>query len=182
MPSHEESDIELLAQLRAGDHSAFEALFNRYRDKLYDYCYRLCQDPFASQDHVQDAFLRVFNSIDSLADPFSFRAWLFKIARNQIYNSLRKVSPSRIDAMGDIIDTNNPLEDLVSEESRRAITSVLDTLKPIYRELLILREYEELSYSEIASTLDIPLESVKIGIWRARKALARGFHNNFEGK
>jgi RNA polymerase sigma-70 factor (ECF subfamily) len=180
MATGQENDSELVKRLRTGDRSAFAALYTRYKDQVYDYSYRLSMDPAAAEDAVQETFLRMREAIDTLADTQAFRAWLFSIARNLIFNSLRRPIPRSIPEEEDLFDSNDPWQDLIREDNRRNLTSVFARLKPAYRELLILREYEDLSYAEIAATLALSVGSVKVGIYRARKALAQLYGSQFK--
>jgi RNA polymerase sigma-70 factor (ECF subfamily) len=167
------SDHELASALRDGDERAFAILFERYRRPLYAFALRMLGQSHAARDLVQDVFLRVWEHRGQLDRPESFRSWLFAIARNRCLSALRReraavpLEETPEEALA-VPATDDRLErDQELELIRRALAG----MKVDYREVLILREYQEMSYVEIATVTESTLSAVKSRLFKARQAL-----------
>jgi RNA polymerase sigma-70 factor, ECF subfamily len=171
------SDQELLSRIRSGNDRAFTDLHDKYRRRLLAYCYRLLQDRDAAEDIVQVTFQKAFESLSSLDKPELFFYWLFSIARNEIYVIIRKTRRNgtlhSIEDEEDLWDDETPFELAVNKEVTEIVQHQLSQLKVEYREVLILRQYDKLSYAEIAAITGYTLSSVESRIFKARKALAK---------
>ncbi len=143
---------------------------------MYAYCFRLLHDATFAEDALQTVFTKALESIRTLDDPSAFKYWLFMIARNEVYGAIRKLrSPNREQSLEESDtpwDTETPLTYAVRSNHVDIIQEQLGHLKPEYREVLILREYEQFSYSEIAALTGDSEGSVRARIFKARKALA----------
>jgi RNA polymerase sigma-70 factor (ECF subfamily) len=169
------SDKELLEQLRLGSPSAFAQLYQRYKHRVYAYCNRLLRDEQSAEDAVQETFLKIHHSLHLLQKPEMFRPWLFSIARNEAYTHLRRTKHvENLENEEEVVwEENNPLDAVIETDTKDIIQHYLGLLKPYYRELLILREYEQLSYTEIARITGLTESAVKSGLFKARKALGK---------
>jgi RNA polymerase sigma-70 factor (ECF subfamily) len=169
------SDEQLLEQLRLGSPSAFAQLYQRYKHRLYAYCYRLLRDEQAAEDAVQETFLKIHHNLHLLQNPAMFRPWLFSIARNEAYTHLRRTKHVENLKEGEetVWEENSPLEAVIERDTKEIVQHYLGLLKPYYRDLLILREYEQLSYTEIARITGLTESAVKSGLFKARKALGK---------
>jgi RNA polymerase sigma-70 factor (ECF subfamily) len=110
--------------------------------------------------------------MDTLKDGMALKAWLFSIARNYSFNSMRGTrlnEPLDADAFS---DADTPFEIYVREEQSANLHALVDGLNPVYREVIVLKEYEGLSYAEIASVTGSTESAVKSRLFKARKALA----------
>jgi RNA polymerase sigma-70 factor (ECF subfamily) len=174
---HFAPDRELLSQNRAGNDQAFTDLHNKYRRRLLAYCYRLLQDPVTAEDVVQVSFTKAYESLSTLDKPELFFYWLFSIARNEIYGHIRKTRKNgtqhSIEEEDDIWTEETPHEQLVRKETAEIVERYLNQLKVEYREVLVLRQYEKLSYAEIAAITGDTVSSVESRLFKARKALAK---------
>ncbi|HCA79354.1 MAG TPA: hypothetical protein DEP53_06420 [Bacteroidetes bacterium] len=173
---HFASDEDLLTRIRSGSDQAFTELYNKYRRRLLAYCYRLLQDPITAEDVVQIAFQRAFESLSSLDKPELFFYWLFSIARNEVYGRIRKTrrngTPISIEEE-DIWADETPHDQVVRKETSEIVQLLLNQLKVEYREVLVLRQYDKLSYAEIAAITGDTVSSVESRLFKARKALAK---------
>ena len=168
---HSESDEQLLQRICAGDAGAFARLYERYKGRLYAYCCRLLRNESWAEDAVQDTFLKIHAGVHGVNNPQSFPMWIFRIARNEALMMLREKKQT-VEADGDAIwDNNTPLEVLTRKEDLELLRSLLDRLSVLYREVILLREIEQLSYAEIAELTGTTVSSVKSRIFKARKAL-----------
>lgn len=168
----DQNDSALIQRYVQGDREAFGELYKKYNHRLAGYCYRLLHDPTTTQDVVQTVFAKALKAIHSLEKPELFYYWLFTIARNEVYGTLRtKRSNGAVELTDDVWDSETPHETMVRKETVLFVDECLDLLKAEYREVLILRHFEQLSYSEIAAITDSTIGSVESRLFRARKAL-----------
>ena len=171
---HQE-DSALIEAFQAGDEFAFVSLYNRYKGGVYAYCVKMLLNREVAQDVMQETFLRVYENRDRLMKSASFKAWLFTIARNQCLNQLRR--SSRQVQLGDeaqqaLPGHETPAQRMEKSEQVELVNHFLKQLKPDYREVLILREYQNLSYEEIAAITRSTLSAVKSRLFKARRKLA----------
>lgn len=182
-------DLELVRRAKRGDEDAYTALLNLYNSAILNYCYRLISDPELAQDLAQETFIKAFFSLDSFDESKKFSPWLYRIAHNLCVDYLRKKRlPTEAmyyeDSSGDEVSVDiadvsiTPEALLERKEINEYFQSALSEVPPIYRDPLILRHQEDLSYQEISDILDIPVGTVKARIHRGRgmlKEKLRGF-------
>jgi RNA polymerase sigma-70 factor (ECF subfamily) len=170
--------------VRAGNSNAYAQLYERYKTNVYAYCYRLLQNQSSAEDALQNTFMKAYQSISTLDDPAAFKYWLFMIARNEVYTILRKArsnGPTKsVDDSEDIWDEHTPLSEAVQTNNADIVQESLAQLKTEYREVLILREYEQLTYVEIAALTGDTESSVKSRLFKARKALTKKLEPYFK--
>ena len=180
LQSSPDTDAELLVRLKTGDAMAFTALYDRYKQPLFAFCLRMLHDQARAEDVVHDTFLKVFRESHTLLNLESFRSWLFRIARNETLMLIRRNRESEpLDTDG-IWEEETPLSVLEKAEERVIVQTLLNTLKKEYREVLHLREYQQLSYAEIARITGTTESSVKSRIFKARQALAQKLNPWFQ--
>ena len=172
---HPFTDEQLIDQIDAGNPAAFAQLYQRHKDALYAFCFRLLKDRDDAMDAVQETFVKIHKQLRSLKESSSFRAWMFAIARNEVYVVFRRRKTTNgLDGEAELVwGEETPLEIVIGEERTKLVQRVLGKLKPEYREVLLLREYEQLSYAEIAEVTGDTESSVKSRLFKARRALAR---------
>ena len=171
------SDRELLTRFREGDTGAFTILYDHYKRRLFAFCYRMIPNHQNAEEIVQTTFIKAYDSLQSLKDPESFYRWLFSIARNEIYTFLRQKhstpSTSLIEDVDVMCSEATPFEAIVRDETIELLHRSIMQLNLEYREVLILRHYEKLSYVEIAAMTGDTVSSVESRLFKARKALAK---------
>ena len=171
----------LLEKARHGDQEAFGELVRLYEKKVYALTLRMCKNPDDAAEAAQEAFLSAWQGLKFFRGEASFSTWLYRLASNACVDLLRKeqrhkaaAGPSLNDADTYIEvadDAATPQELAERSELREQIEEGLQSLSPEHREVLILRELHQLSYDEIAQTLDLDTGTVKSRISRGRKAL-----------
>jgi RNA polymerase sigma-70 factor, ECF subfamily len=166
------SDEQLVADLRLGLMEAFAALYERYKRSIFSFCLKITADRSLAEDATHDTFIKMLENIHTLNNVSVFRSWLYTIARNQVYTLLHKQKSN-----GNLTDElvwsgEQPDAAAESLEEREMIALCLSTLKPEYREILTLREFEQLTYAEIANITGDSESSVKSRLFKARRALA----------
>ncbi len=173
------TDEMLLERLRKGEREAFRDLYDRYKGRLYAYCFRLLRNEQDAEDAVHDTFVKLHAGVDSLIHAGAFRMWLYRVARNESFMILRRSrGRSQVDP-DDCWDDSTPLQTLVENDTADVVRRCLGMLKTEYRDVLLLREYENLSYAEIAEVSGATVDAVKARIYKARKALAERLKGQF---
>ncbi|HHS97477.1 MAG TPA: sigma-70 family RNA polymerase sigma factor [Chloroflexi bacterium] len=175
------SDIQLVHRAQRGDKAAFGELFCRYERRIYGYLYRLVGNRQWAEDLTQEAFIRAHQSLNQLGPPYDFKSWIYRIAGNLAIDGLRRykdeISLPDWDAgeasapePADEHPEADPEQEARREEVRQAVWRALHRLPENYRQILLLRELEGLSYREIAGILGVSLDNVKVTLHRARLA------------
>ncbi len=192
------TDEKLLQEYLEGKTASFELLVRRHTQELYQFVLRFTGDSVAAEDVVQEAFLQVYKSAGDFDPTRRFKPWLFTIAANKARDYLRRVSRRRevpfeahvgsedeagqrfIDLLAgeDVL----PHEDLLLDEKRQAVKSVMEAMPARLSEVLILAYYHRFAYKEIAEIVGIPLGTVKSRLHAAvvhfgqryREAVAHG--------
>jgi RNA polymerase sigma-70 factor (ECF subfamily) len=172
---HETLEIEdrdLISSAQAGDRQAFTELVCRHQSAVVGLVYRMCGDPQQAEDAAQEAFIRVWQNLNSYKPQHAFRSWLYRIATNTTLDSLRRERPTaELDSL--FLADASPTPEQSTEQGQRAaqVRRAIARLSEPLRIVLILREYQELSYQEIAETLDIPTGTVMSRLNTARSQL-----------
>lgn len=171
----QDEDRSLIEAFQAGDDFAFVSLYNRHRSAVFSYCVKMVLDRDAAKDVMQETFIRVYENRDRLLKAGSFRAWVYTIARNQCLNHLRRrrrLVPLEASDAASIPASDVPFSRLEKSEMIALIETFLARLKEDYREVLVLREYQNLSYEEIAVITRSTLSAVKSRLFKARRKLS----------
>jgi RNA polymerase sigma-70 factor (ECF subfamily) len=169
-----DSDEALMQRVQRGDDDAFEALFGRYRSRLYGFLLRRVGDS-AADDLFQETWLRVVRSRERFDPRRRFSTWLFQIANNLARDRGRRLAV-RSKARGELVDQArraepNPLRVAEPVENRLDVARRLESLSDPQREVLLLRYYEQMSEREIAEVVGIPQGTVKSRLHTAIRTL-----------
>lgn len=168
------SETELIASAQHGDRNAFSELVRGHAQGVLNVSYRLCGDAQLAEDAAQETFLRAWQNLSAYRPHTSFRNWLYRIAVNAATDMLRRerrILPGDIEEMN-LTDEHPGLKSLVTQQERTTVVQqAILSLPDASRAVLVLREYEGLSYHEISSTLDIPLGTVMSRLNYARNLL-----------
>lgn len=177
-----EVETSLVSRAQHGDRSAYGELVRRYHASVIHVVYRLCGDAHLAEDAAQEAFIRGWQHLPSYHPHSPFRNWLYQIAVNVALDTLRKetkVSPKALDDLPLATSDPSPETAVIQAERRSLVQKAILTLPPSSRVVLVLREYEGLSYQEIASALEIPIGTVmsrlNFGRSRLKEILAPQF-------
>jgi len=176
-------DEELVRQLRVCEEAAYEILLERFQQPVYNLALRLLNDPGDASDVVQEVFLKVFRNVGRFRHQSSLKTWIYRITVNEAHNQRRWFFRHRSREVG--LDdepeefrnralpdgTRSPFDHAFDREKHVLIEDALGRINPLFREVVVLREIEDLSYEEIADVLQISLGTVKSRIMRGREAL-----------
>jgi len=162
----------LLLRCQIGDMDAFAELIGRYDRPLRYFINRLLDNSELTEDIFQDTWLTVIRRIHGLREIDAFPAWLYRIARNKVYQQLRKKrNVSRLDENIAVVD--HAEEDDFSVEDAAKVHKCLKELPPEYRVVLMLRFLEQMSYEQISQVLNCKLGTVRSRLYYAKLALKK---------
>ena len=171
-PTHAPTaDTDLVDAFRRGDEFAFVALYDRHKAAVYGYAAKMLLSRTAAEDVVQETFARAYEHRQRLVSAGAFRSWVFTIARNQCLNALARADrePALREDAPDAPAPGTPFSHLLKSEQAALVHRALDALPPAYREVLILREYQNLSYDDIAAVTRSTVSAVKSRLFKARR-------------
>jgi len=174
-------ESELICKSQAGDKSAYGQLVQKYMQRAYYCALGLVSSHDAALDLSQEAFVRAYRAIRKVDPERQFFTWYYQILRNLCLNYLRDKSRharpfSEIDenAVWNISDHSmNAEERLEAKELCQEVWKAINQLTPLEREVIVLKDFQELSYKEIADVLGCPIGTVMSRLYNARKALKR---------
>lgn len=179
------ADRELVSSAITGFEGGFEELVRRYQRPISAYVYRMVGDYEAALDLTQEIFIKVYNSLARYRAEFKFSTWIYKIAHNCAVDYLRRNNVREQSLVGgtdgDTYDIPlestklTPEQESEREERRIEIENVVRALPAAYRELIILRHSQDLTYEEIVEVTGLPLGTVKNRLFRAREMMRQEF-------
>ena len=179
-----ENDINIINLVKKGDSRAFDILVVKYQDRLIYSVYKFCKDLELSQDITQEAFVKAFRNIVKFRGESSFYTWIYRIAINTAKNYFSNKSRGAETYNEDILDTalsdmslnsDNPETLLAAEEMKDAVNQAFQNLPDEIRSTLSLREYDGLSYEEIAKVQNCPIGTVRSRIFKGREIINETF-------
>ena len=175
IPLTELSDRDLILRCQEGQRSAFEPLVTRYMRRASAFALGWTGNRDDALDLAQEAFARAFKAIDRFDTARPFYPWLHRILKNLCINRLGRARRLREVPLDDVYgmqsNTVSPAKEAERSELRRQVWEAIRKLGETDREILILREFQELTYSELAAVLDIPTGTVMSRLHHARKRL-----------
>ncbi|EED34125.1 RNA polymerase sigma factor RpoE [Luminiphilus syltensis NOR5-1B] len=177
-----ETDQQLVERAQRGDTRAFDLLVLKYQGRIAALISRFVGNPSEIEDVTQEAFIKAFRALPKFRGDSAFYTWLYRIAANAAKNHLvakgrRPSSDADIEDAefyedgGALHDTENPENSLFGDELAKVVSDALNSLPAELKRALTLREFEGLSYEEIAEVMDCPVGTVRSRIFRARDAI-----------
>lgn len=165
-------DQDLVSAAADGELEAFGELVRRHQDFVYGAVLRVVRNRALAEDISQDCFLRAYRALPDFRGESKVRSWLYRIAHNLALNAVTRSREYPTDTMPDISSVlGSPEKSAELAEMREEMELAIEGLPTDMREPLVLRELDHLSYEEIAERLDLPLNTVRTRIFRARRAL-----------
>lgn len=169
----------LIAEAISGDSTAFGELVLRNQTDVFNVCYRLVGNRQDAEDMAQEAFIRAHKKLHTFSMNYTFGPWIRKIAANVCLNELKRHYRKTEQIAAEdhewrfIAPTPGPEAFAAKQVQAQTIREAILSLPPTHRAVIELRHYQDMSYKEIAETLQVPLDHVKSYLFRARKKLAR---------
>jgi RNA polymerase sigma-70 factor (ECF subfamily) len=199
MPATTEAGVfdesELVAKARTGDLEAFNALIKRYERKIYRLAKHITQNDEDAEDVLQETFLKAYEHLKDFQGQSKFYTWIVRIGVNESLMKLRKRRSDRTVPLDEPVDTGedtvareiavweeNPEQRYSREEMGKILDEAVDTLRPAFRTVFVLRDIEELSTEETAEALKISVPAVKSRLLRARLQLREKLTRFFKRK
>ena len=179
-----ENDTNIINLVKKGDVRAFDILVVKYQDRLVYSVFKFCKDFELSQDIVQEAFVKAFRNIDKFRGDSSFYTWIYRIAINTAKNYFSNKSRGAETYNEEVLDgalsdlslnSDNPETLLAAEEMKDAVNQAFQNLPDEIRSTLSLREYDGLSYEEIAKVQNCPIGTVRSRIFKGRELINETF-------
>ncbi len=189
----EVSDVALVQRVQQGDRRAFDQLVQRYQHKVLKLVMRYVRNHAEAEDVAQEAFLKAYRAIQSFRGDSAFYTWIYRIAINTAKNALVSArrrpleydldlqDPEQAERAGRLRDEATPESLLLTDEIRRTVDDAIAGLPEDLRRAVTLREYDGLSYEEIAEAMGCPVGTVRSRIFRAREAIDRQLRPVFDG-
>ena len=179
-PIAEADDPTLIAAVLEGSGSAFATLVGRYQDRIFRLLSRYVRDPIECEDLAQEVFLKVFRKLHTFQQDSAFFTWLYRIAVNTAADHLARGKRRKLQLVEDeaALDagrqlggatTQSPEQPLMDAELAAVTRRILDSLPEKFRTILILREFEDLSYTEMSRVLGCNIGTVESRLFRARQ-------------
>lgn len=194
-PSASGGEGDLVERAKAGEMEAFAELIRRYERRVYRMARQITQNDEDAEDVLQESFLKAFEHLDSFQGQSKFYTWLTRIAVNESLMKLRKRKSDRTVSLDENIETeeepivreiavwdDTPESKYSQEELRQILDKAIDSLKPIFRTVFVLRDVEELSTEETAEVLGLSIAAVKSRLLRARLQLRERLTRVFKRK
>ena len=172
------SDEDCVALLKEGDSTLFAELMRRYQNRVYAYVLRMISCPDDAMDICQTTFISAYRNLEKWQPNALFRTWLFRIASNSAIDYLRRnrlYTQVSLESVGNTLTSGmDPEREYISSARCSGMISLIQQLPPLFRQALLLRELEGMSYAEIAQALNVSEGTVKSRIARARYGLVSG--------
>lgn len=178
-----QTDLELVRRVQAGDKSAFDVLVLKYQQKVINLVTRYVHDHHIAMDVAQESFIKAYRGLKNFRGDSAFYTWLYRIsintAKNHLVSKSRRMPDDDIDAQdaeqydggGMLRDLATPENEMLTEEIRTTLTAAIEALPDDLRIAITLRELEGLSYEEISDAMDCPIGTVRSRIFRARESI-----------
>jgi len=184
-------DFQLVEAFRKGDEKAFEEIVRRYQRQVANIIYLTLGNREEVDDLSQEVFIRVYRSLGRFQFDASLYSWIYRIVVNLCIDEVRRkkirkavslefFTERRLEGEKRSKEHATASDDMLKEEKKRIIVDALQRLSPVHRTVIVLREYEDMSYEEIAKTLHISAQAVKSRIFRAREELRKSLKDYFK--
>lgn len=180
-----DSDLNLILSFRAGNEAAFDRLYLRHQEYVYNVCLGILGNPDDARDCTQETFLRVYGKVREFRAEAAFSTWLYRVTVNTCVGQLRK-RPKSVPASLEDENVREIPDDqpevwagLTREVDETLVREVVAELPPDYRVVLVLRYFQNLSYEEMVQVLGYTMAQVKVKLHRARRAFAKKWAARF---
>ncbi len=173
----EQADDWLIGKARSGDVDAYEVLVRRHRTRIYRIALRMLSDPHDAEDVAQDVVIQLWTALAGFAGESSFTTWLYRIVVNRCLTTVRRRKPTR-----PILESDTPVEagadeQVLARDRARAVKAAVAALPDDQRAVLVLHQFEGLTYQEVATILHLSEPTVRGRLHRARRSLTESLRS-----
>ena len=170
-------DRLLLLQAKQGNTTAFGDVVRRYQNAVFSVCYRLTSNRQEAEDMSQQAFIRAYQRLNTFEVERPFLPWIRRVAANVCFNAMERwrlesVDVESVEKSLPAPPRDDPAQQMAEQETTVRLHAAVLALPPAYRAVIELRHFQELSYEEVSDLLNLPLNTIKSHLFRARKLLA----------
>lgn len=176
---------KLITEAKAGKQAAYKALLNLYWNDIFTFQLSRVNDENQAEDITIQTFSKAFDKLELYQEEYHFKTWLLSISKNLQIDEMRKRKTETLSLDDDIHnkydvsdDAPSPEDKLIIEQNLAQLLTFIKKLKPHYQKVINLRYFQELSYKEISSELDEPINNVKVKLLRAKKLLSEIIENS----
>jgi RNA polymerase sigma-70 factor, ECF subfamily len=179
------NEAQMIASILAGNTHEFHSLIQPYERSVYSMALSMLQNEADAEDAAQEAFLKAFRNLDKFRGEAKFSTWLISITLNEARSRLRQKKTAKTDSLDELTDGGHvspallrdwreiPSQALERQEVRLLLQDAITDLPPIYREVFVLRDIEDLSVNQSAEALGISVAAAKVRLHRARLMLQK---------
>jgi RNA polymerase sigma-70 factor (ECF subfamily) len=182
-PVDQADEAQWIRQAQAGDRKAFAALVERYWSRIHRWLHGLTGNAHSAEDLTQDAFLKAWSALPSFTGT-GFKAWLYRIASNNLIDSRRGPRGQMPDALPDALATRDPgpVATVLGQESQTLVQEACSRLPAKLKEAFLLRTQEDMSFEEIGQVLGVTEETIRWRVFKARHLLLNELKHYLDGK
>ena len=170
------SDLELVENCLNGNKKAFDVLVERYHEPMFRTAYGIVKDAELAKDIVQNGFIKSWEKLHTYKSEYKFYSWLYRIMINESLNKERQ-KKNHDELQNQVVDENTPYQQMSEAERKSALMRCIDELPSIYKVVIQLRHFEEMSYADISESLELDEKTVKSRLYTARMQLREKFLN-----
>lgn len=172
-------ELQLIQEVLGGKTASYEKIVQHYYRKLYGYLFKLVQDKHTTEELTQEVFVKAYKNLDKFRQSKCFGVWLFAIGKNTVLDYFKYTRNRKTYELMEDTDTTpessaqNPEHILLRKETIEMVDDVIQGLPEKYRELILLKYFEELSYDDIAAKLRMSSKEVKWKLHQARRKMVQ---------
>ncbi|WP_066506685.1 RNA polymerase sigma factor [Abyssisolibacter fermentans] len=176
-----------LRRVKDGFHEDFEIIVDLYKNRVFSMAYSYTKDYVEAQDLAQEIFIKVFKGINNFRFDSKFSTWLYRVAVNLCIDWAKKKRLKIVDdsekLLAKVIDNKNlPQECILENEQKQDVHKAISELPEIYKSVIILYHFNNISYNQISTILDIPVKTVETRLYRARRKLKEILYSKSKSK
>lgn len=180
------SDEQLIQRIVKGENQLYRELISRYQSKVYAVAFKVANHSKDAEDVAQEVFIQIFRSLTQFKGDSTFSTWIYRITMNKALDLKRKQAraPSfELEIPNEIPTHHTPESELLKKEEQELARRYLDQLAENYREVVVLYYFHQLSYTEIATRLDIAIKTVESRLYRAKQMIRqKNIETNHQSK
>ncbi|NBB77653.1 MAG: sigma-70 family RNA polymerase sigma factor [Bacteroidetes bacterium] len=170
-------DIALVKSVQNGDNGAFNALMQRWQSKIHRFAFRFFSDDDDASEITQKTFIKVYHKLDTLDDPQKFSSWIYRVANNLCLDELKRAGRRKSTSLESWVEErktkSTPSSKLESKELGEVLQKAMMILPDEQRVVIILKEYEGMTFREIAEILEESQNTVKSRMYYGLKSMRR---------
>jgi len=167
----EYDDKECVRRCLEGETDIYALLVERYEKQVFNIVYQMIHNYESAQDVTQSIFIKVYENLDSYKSKYKFFSWIYRIAVNETLNYIQREKKNTELKLEISSDENSPLDNCEKEDEKKCLVEAIEKLSIMYKSVIILKYFLQLSYKDMAYILDVSEGKVKSRLFTARKKL-----------